>query len=571
MLVRGGFIRQTHAGMFQFLPLGLRILEKLERLLDKHMTKLGASKVSLSTFSSEDLWRRSGRLSGDRSELWSLEDRKGMKFLLSPTHEEEITSLVADAVHSYKDLPLRLYQITRKYRDERRPRQGLLRTREFLMKDLYTFDATKDAALQTYETVRKAYEAFFDEFKIEYSTAEADSGSIGGDLSHEYHILSSKGEDRVISCTSCSYTANEEVARSGRMKLLSSISPLVRDPGISLENGFQPLLDGREDLRTFSGISRDRKTLYQAVIPTQVLYGPMNETRATRMNLNAVRSVFGDIDLSVGDGRNGGSALAAPAAKWKYALDYRLSQEFIKSWNDLLASDTSNHNNPIMVADLVEIETGDQCSNCGSGTLIVQSAVELGHTFYLGTKYSEPLGARVLSEVVPLKTQTMTPVGSSDSKLETANATMTPMEMGCHGIGVSRMIAAIADSLADERGLNWPRAMAPFEVVVIPARGNEQDAEGVMDLLTNAQRDSQPPLASQISQSIDAILDDRAKEIGWKLKDADLIGYPIIVVLGRSWKKEKQMCEIQCRRLGVKEYVLVEDLKSSTEFLLAQL
>ncbi|MCJ1327491.1 hypothetical protein MMC10_004160 [Thelotrema lepadinum] len=413
LLVRGGFLRQSHAGIFQLLPLGLRIQDKVERLLDKHMRKLGASKISLSSLSSEDSWRKSGRLQDGRSELFQVEDRKGSQFLLAPTHEEDITTLVGGLVQSYKDLPLRLYQIGRKYRDEPRPRQGLLRTREFVMKDLYTFDVSKNQALSTYETVRAAYYAFFDEFKVPYLVADADSGSIGGDISHEYHIASAKGEDSVYTCTSCGFVVNEE--------------KLVDDSSLNKEDG------------TCS------------------------------------------------------------------------------------------------------------CPKCSSMMKSV-TTIELGHTFYLGTKYSKPLGAHVEAKA----SETVTVGDASKDRQVTAS---TPIEMGCHGIGVSRLIAGMTNVLSDGKGLNWPRVIAPFETIIISSSSTEKPATDLLD---------------QLSHSADTVLDDRDQSLIWKMKDADLIGYPVLVILGRAWAKEGK-CEVQCRRLGVREDVAPEILPGFVHSLLDKL
>ncbi|MCJ1227792.1 hypothetical protein MMC12_004451 [Toensbergia leucococca] len=316
--------------------------------------------------------------------------------------------------------------IARKYRDEPRPRQGLLRTREFLMKDLYTFDATPEKALQTYETVRRAYSAFFDEFKIPYLTAEADSGEIGGSLSHEYHFPTPKGEDNIITCNSCSYAINEELVKN----------------------------------------------------------------------------------------------------------------------------------------------TDSKCPKCDGGSLVIQTAAELGHTFYLGTKYSEPLEASVAPDFssgpTPSPNSHAHSENSSDEASKTQQSNRSIMQMGCYGIGVSRIIAAVADSLADAKGLNWPRIMAPFETVIVPGKGFESDAAALWDLLACA---NQP---SGNVGSIDAILDDRDKDMVWKLKDADLIGYPIIVVLGRSWRQGRR-CEVQCRRLGAVSEVPVEGLRDTVMSLLDRL
>jgi prolyl-tRNA synthetase len=579
LLIRAGFIRQAHSGLFQFLPLGLRVQNKLESLLDHHMTQLGASKVSLSTFSSEELWRRSGRLSGDRSELFQLEDRKGARFLLAPTHEEEITSVVADAVHSYKDLPLRLYQITRKYRDEPRPRQGLLRTKEFLMKDLYTFDATKEAALQTYETVRRAYSAFFAEFKIPFLTAEADSGSIGGNLSHEYHILTAKGEDSVISCTSCGYVANEEVAKRGiaheedgmtldQMNFTYDIRPhhgSVTCPSTQA-------IAGVKGWNVWTGRSRNGQTLYQAIFPTTITQGNAGTTRRTKINQNVLKWVFPDVDFGNQDPVN---STSTGYSQVKWALDYRLANhKLIDMWRvaDSQVVDELDGDRPELfiypTIDLVDIETGDKCQHCKSGTLRVQTAVELGHTFYLGTKYSEPLGARVAGEKPKIARDASTDAGKLKDASSIADGT-GPIEMGCHGIGVSRMIAAVADVLADDRGLNWPRVMAPFEAVIIPAKGLESDAVDVFDILIRGELGSATSSESSGS-GVDVILDDRQKDMGWKLNDADLIGYPVIVVLGKAWKRER-MCEVQCRRLSVKQDVPLDRLRRFIASLLAQL
>lgn len=295
---------------------------------------------------------------------------------------------MANAVQSYKDLPLRLYQVSRKYRDEARPRQGLLRGREFVMKDLYTFDVTDEEARETYEAVRAAYAAFFDELHLPYIMAGADSGNMGGSLSHEYHFPSEIGEDTVIRCPSCDFTVNEEI-----------------------------------------------------------------------------RVAHPDQDPKV-------------------------------------------------------------CPSCLQRSLEHHRAIEIGHTFHLGTRYSVPLDATVLD----------------------ANNETTPIFMGCHGIGVTRLIGAVASLLADSKGLSWPLAIAPFGVVIVATTGSQMASAGdlcsVYDQLT--------------ATGLDAAIDDRQRSVGWRLKDADLVGYPFIVVLGSQWGS--QMVELQCRRLGIKEHVHVDQL-----------
>ncbi|KAF2704511.1 prolyl-tRNA synthetase [Pleomassaria siparia CBS 279.74] len=404
LLVQAGFLRQTHSGIFHLLPLGLRVQNKLESLIDKHMSSLGASKLSLSSITTEALWKKSGRLNLN-TELFNIGSKDQISdFLLSPTHEEEITSLVSGMVKSYKDVPLRLYQVGRKYRNELRPRGGLLRAREFMMKDLYTFDYSSELALETYQEVRAAYNNLFDELKVPYLVADADSGNMGGKLSHEYHFASPKGEDDVWKCNTCEFVVNDELVEKG-------------------------------------------------------------------------------------------------------------------------------------------VEDGDICPRCppNTGHLTVRKAIEVAHTFHLGTRYSEPLGALVTTPKDPRP---------------------QPLHMGCHGIGVSRLIGAVASILSDSKGLNWPRAIAPFEVIIIGADSNMDMGEAQFNHLS---------VSDETGEPLDVAWDDRPiKSMGWKLRDADLIGYPVILVLGRAWK-ERGAIEVQCRRLGIKKEVDMASLKKEVTALLDQL
>ncbi|KAG5932564.1 hypothetical protein E4U53_001266 [Claviceps sorghi] len=544
-LVRAGFLRQAQSGIFQLLPLGLRVQNKVEALLDKHMASIGASKLSLSTLTSEELWRRSGRFDQVSSELFRLSDRKQFPMMLSPTHEEEITSLVASTINSYKDLPLRLYQTTRKYRDEMRPRHGLLRSREFVMKDLYTFDTSFTSAVKTYREVAEAYRAFFADLKIPVLVAEASSGDMGGSHSHEYHLPNPIGEDTVISCDSCDYTANDEVATARKLSPSDSSMP---------NQGTQV-----HDISVWRGITKDRKSLINAWYPAKG-----KADRTTEINIHAVKQVVADLDTSIDDSvKAWGETLSASTnhtsgsdIKVINIVDMRLAS----SYNELANADKlpivpaaeqvaktivsqpppiTSHNGQAL--DLLRLMEGDGCPRCETGQLRVQKALELGHTFYLGTRYSEPLA---LSVTLP---------GSKEP---------IPVEMGCYGIGVSRIFGAVAEHKADERGLQWPRAIAPFEVVVIPTSA-----------VTDATLDFYDGLTAQSASgghSFDAVLDDRKETFGWKMQDADLIGYPVIIVLGKAWR-DKGICEVQCRSLSFKENILVEDLAPRLASVLARL
>ncbi len=417
---------------------------KLEALIDKHMQSIGASKLSLSSITTEALWRQSGRFS-DNPELLQVKDRRESGFLLSPTHEEEITALVASLVHSYKDLPLRLYQIGRKYRDERRPRQGLLRAKEFLMKDLYTFDESSESALKTYEAVRQAYNNLFTELRLPFQTVEADSGNMGGKLSHEYHYISPKGEDALWLCNSCDYAANEEVVKKGTRGSAAT------------EN----------DSVIFEGISKDHKTAIRIHVPRKDLMEVGKQQTwyqiASYVNMHAVKQALPkDVEIATGIESDTLSDLLPRVPKTIDIYDRTLSSQSATA------------------IDLTAIHPNDPCPRCDNGSLRVQKAIEVGHTFHLGTRYSEPLNALV---AVP------------DS------ATKQPMQMGCHGIGVSRIIGAVASLLADDRGLNWPRAIAPYEAIILSSpQTSEEDAVEVYDAL---------------KERVDLILDDRpVKSLG---------------------------------------------------------
>ncbi|OAA39671.1 prolyl-tRNA synthetase [Metarhizium rileyi] len=504
------------------------------------MAATGASRLSLSTITSEELWRRSGRLDRVSSELFRLTDRKQTPMMLSPTHEEEITTLVASTLKSYRDLPLRLYQTTRKYRDEMRPRHGLLRSREFIMKDLYTFDTSFQSAINTYKDVSQAYRAFFADMKIPIMVAEASSGDMGGDYSHEYHLANPIGEDTVISCDSCGYTANDEVATAR--------------PSACSHQASAPQTITQESIRVWRGVTRDCTTLVNAWYPTQTSQGADSE-----INLHAIKKIIPELDTSINN----------PVRSWEDAatirnegknrqrqiinvVDFRLDPTFHQVREGLsLVPDSTPHTEKISQSDvtrseegerlnLLRLVEGDGCPRCEPGSLRIHRALELGHTFYLGARYSTPF------ELLVTLPNSEAPV---------------PVEMGCYGIGVSRIFGAVAEHKADAQGLNWPRAIAPFEVVVIPTSGVDSKALELYDKLTSW---------SSSGPGFDAVLDDRKESFGWKMQDADLIGYPVTIVLGKAWR-EKDMCEVQCRSLSSKENVAAEHLPTHLNELLSQL
>ncbi len=555
LLVRAGFVRQAYAGIYHFLPLGLRVLEKLERLVDKHMRSVGASKVSLSSLSSQKLWERSGRLEHG-SELLKLEDGKRVKWLLTPTHEEEITILVQKSVSTPGDLPVRLYQVGRKYRDEKRPRGGLLRGKEFIMKDLYTFDSTVEDAHKTYHQVREAYTSFFGDLRIPFVEARADSGNMGGKLSHEYHLPNAAGEDTIIACSQCDHSKNEEFVPPVSTKF----EPLDLDHTRSIESS------SSAPVRRHFYVSKDRKALVVVRIPSV-----KDDQKASRsmVNTHVVKAIMsGEAEINTGIEED--AALkefsekqhqdSAPGTLYyisdKATDEASLEHQAISDWKTLdlppgrtfvVKSATVDQNPSEEGASLLRAQDGDMCPQCKSASITVRQAIEVGHTFHLGTRYSRDFDFKVPLAKAP---------SESDQR--------PFVEMGCHGIGVSRLIAATAACLSENDRLRWPRVIAPFEVVLITKLGavyweSQATAHAIYDALQD----------SEAGEVVDVLLDDRPTGVGYKIYDAIYIGYPIRVILAKALARGK--VEILCDALSVKEDVDVKEAAGFIRGLLARL
>ncbi|ELQ44190.1 hypothetical protein ACKVWC_006939 [Pyricularia oryzae] len=591
-LVRAGYLRQANAGIFHLMPLGYRVQDKIMKLIEKHMQSIGASRLALATLSSPGIWAKSGRFEKAMTELFLMTDRKGKGLLLSPTHEEEITTLVKHTLSSYKQLPARLYQITPKFRDEMRPRKGLLRGREFMMKDLYTFDLSVNTALQTYEQVRAAYDRIFSELRLPVMVAEASSGDIGGDLSHEYHLPTSEGEDDVISCSRCHYMANTEVAVS-KLQPHNNPKPDAEQPN--------------QDVSVWRAITRDKMTLVNVWYPESseiklaTCGRPSAEKWAEVVNFHAVKRIAPDLDANVENvevawwnsvlahGSKSGSVEKADDKKPLKVINLvdgrLLLNEDKQKLQDAMEISTlpfakeayakfdlsqvttiteSKDGEPL---NLIKIRDGDACPKCDSGTLSVRKATELGHTFHLGDRYSEPMGLTVKLPNTSQAESGSNTVSDEEGQIYSFSSKRqgeVNVQMGCHGIGVSRIIAAVAEHFGDSRGLNWPRAIAPYEVAII-TKNSLGDAESIYDLLSEG-----GAIATPAFPKPDLVLDDRDKTLPWKLKDADLVGYPVVVVLGKAWVESKQ-CEVQCRQLSFKELVALDNLPGVVGKLLGQL
>lgn len=386
------------------------------------------------------------------------------------------------------------------------------------MKDLYTFDISHQAAIESYRQVAAAYKAVFDKLKLPIIVAEASSGDMGGDHSHEYHLAHAIGSDTVLTCDSCNYAANDEVAVS-RPRKPSSI-------------------EASGDVHVWQGVTKDRKTLVKAWYR-----GGSEDGSSRQINIHAVKSLVPDLDGSITSQEVSGVTDDSQPERVLNLIDSSLSstdqldapEEQDIQQSTISKQEDDSHLNLLTLAD------GDGCPRCETGALKTHRALELGHTFYLGTRYSKPLNARVTLPQAPKE-----PV---------------ELEMGCYGIGVSRIFAAVAEHMVDEKGLNWPRAIAPFEIVVIPTSGATEDVLNFYDQFAESNGQG---------SRLDAVLDDRNQSFGRKMQDAETTGYPVMIVLGKQWKAEG-LVEVQSRRLGIKEKVSVQDITPYLQDLLSKL
>ncbi|RIA98654.1 hypothetical protein C1645_731547 [Glomus cerebriforme] len=503
LMFRAGLIRRSSSGIYSLLPLALRSLNKIEKIIDLEMTNINAQKISLSILLSSNAWKRTGRWNSAGSELFRLKDRKESEFCLAPTHEEEITQLVGHEVISYRQLPLRLYQIGRKYRDEMRPRYGLLRGREFIMKDLYTFDTSEEAALKTYEEVLIAYRNIFDKIGIPFVIADADSGNIGGTKSHEFHFLSQVGEDLVLMCPHCGYSANEERAHGLIPSTKQAENEINQKPtfnfGISENNRLIiSILGFGHVLNIFKLKAANSENSFETIQIGKDIKDILNNNSYNGIDIyvdNTFQTNLTDLE----------SFLSNPL------FDENISK-VIQSNKHLIR---------IHHGDFHNASPGDGCPICSTSSipnstnnfypLTGHHAIEVGHTFLLGTKYSEPLKATFAPE---------TPQNMGELK---------PIQMGCYGIGISRMLAAIIESSHDDYGIIWPSSVAPYKVCIIPNSDEpiiQQATRNLFDLLTSMDHE----LNGEV------LIDDRTNlSLGYRIKDSELVGYPWMMVLGKRF------------------------------------
>ncbi len=525
LMLRAGMIRKVAAGIYNYLPLGLRSLRKVERIIREEMDRAGALEILMPMVVPAELWQESGRWQHYGKELLRLKDRKEADFCLGPTHEEVVTDIVRREIRSYRQLPLNLYQIQTKFRDEIRPRFGLMRGREFLMKDAYSFDLDAGGVDRAYEKMYQAYCRIFERCGLNFRAVEADTGSIGGTSSHEFMVLADSGEDAIVSCNRCQYAANVEKAE------IRPPSGSAAASGAPLNKVLTPARRTIEEVALFLETTPDRlvKTLLLQTDAGEVvavlLRGDreLNEIKLCRLlGCNGVELVPEETVLKVTGAPSG---FAGPVGlDLRILADHEVGRmaDFIAGANEKDTHFTGvNPGRDFSVAqfaDLREAVAGDPCPRC-EGQLESWRGIEVGHVFKLGTKYAEALHATVLDE-------------RGEERV---------LHMGCYGIGVGRTVAAAIEQNHDANGIIFPMPIAPFEVLVTMVNPKEAEVHAAATSLYE----------ELLSLGVEALLDDRDERPGSKFKDGDLIGIPLRVTVGSRGLKEG-MLELQDRRSGEK-------------------
>ena len=524
LLLRASMIKKLTSGVYTYLPLGYKALKKVENIVREEMDRAGAQEILMPVLQPAELWKESGRWEVMGPLMMKLQDRNKRDFVLGPTHEEVITDLIRNEISSYKSLPLNLYQIQTKFRDEIRPRFGLMRGREFVMKDAYSFHTSQESLDEEFLNMRDAYSRIFSRCGLKFRPVEADSGAIGGSGSQEFHVLAESGEDEIIYCDSCEYAANVETATS-------KVEPAPVEELKAAELIDTPNVSKIDDIVNYLNIpySKTVKAMMYRDMGTDQVY--MVLIRGDyEVNETKLRNVINAVDVT----------LLTDEELVKHGLikgfigPYGIELKDIKIIADEEVTKINNHTaggNKLdthyinvnygkdytadIVADVKTVKPGETCPRCG-GKLHSARGIEVGHIFKLGTKYSQALNATYLDD-------------KGESKV---------MIMGCYGIGVSRTLASAIEQNNDEFGIIWPSALAPYVVDVIPANIKNEDQVKVAEEIYNA----------LLADGIDSMIDDRDERPGFKFKDADLIGFPFKVVSGK--KAGEGIVELKIRRTG---------------------
>lgn len=542
LLLRAGFIRRAAGGVYSYLPLALRVLKKIEQIVREEMDAKGGQEILMPIVQPAELWQNSGRWEVYGDEMFRLKDRHNRDFCLGPTHEEMITTLVNADVRSYRQLPLLVYQIQNKYRDEVRPRFGLMRGREFIMKDLYSFDCDQEGLDISYNKMYDAYSKIFTRCGLEYRAVEADSGAIGGSGSHEFMVLANTGEAEIVYCISCDFAANTEKAELhpiaiANEDLLSlekvktpdsnTIEALVKYLQIPIEKTVKAVAYSSEKGLILAFVRGDHEVNEIKVLNA---CGVINLTMASEQDLQKANITAGYIGVFK-----------------KADVTIVVDTSVMNMHNFVCGADEKEHHcinvnperdfTPDIITDIRMIQITDPCPRCGS-KIEKARGIEVGQVFKLQTKYSEKLSATFLDE----------------------NGREKPMVMGCYGIGVSRTMAASIEQNFDENGIIWPLAIAPYHVVVVPVNVKSQEHVDLAEKLYNDFN----------AQNIETVLDDRNERAGVKFKDADLIGYPVRITVGNK-AIEENLLEVTIRKTKEVLFIKVEDIHTKLKEILSNL
>ena len=522
LMLRAGMIRKAAGGIYTYLPLAWRTLKKIEAIVREEMDAAGGQEIAMPILQPSEIWKETGRWTVYGEEMFRLNDRHDREFCLGPTHEELVTALVRDEVRSYKQLPLLLYQIQNKYRDEIRPRFGLMRGREFIMKDLYSFDKDEEGLQVSYQKMFDAYSRIFTRCGLRFRPVEADNGAIGGAHSHEFTVLAEAGESNIVYCEACDYAASDEKAELEKIEAAKEdLHPLekVSTPGahtielvaaaldVPVEKTIKAVAYQNEKEEVVLAFVRGDHAVNE--VKLQNVTGALTLRMADDAAIRAVGSAPGF--MSPIGLREGTTIVVDATVMAMYNAVAGANEADVHYVNVTPMRDFKD----VTVADIRLVEAGDPCPRCGA-PLRMTRGIEAGQVFTLGTKYSEAL----------------------------ENGKEKPLVMGCYGIGVSRTMAAAIEQSNDADGIIWPRAIAPFEVVVVPVNAKVPEQFALAEKLYTEMK----------AAGIDVLLDDRRERAGVKFKDADLIGYPLRVTVGPKAIEEDKV-EVRVRRTGeVKEF-----------------
>jgi len=529
LMVKSCMVERVASGIYDFLPLGFRVLKKIEDIIRREMLSIGAQEVLLPALHPSELWKITGRWDDYGEELFKLTDRHNRTLCLGPTHEEIITTLVKAKINSYRQLPFMLFQIQTKFRDEPRPRFGIIRCREFIMKDLYSFHADEDSLNDGYYKVYYAYKNIFDAIGANYKIVEAASGPIGGDVSHEFVIIAESGEDEIAYCSSCSYSATTEMA---------DYNPVIvedNESELPLEKIHTPGLKSVEEVSEYLNIPPS-KLIKTIIIKADGRNVALMVRGDSEVNLNKVEKLLNAREISLLEDTEGSLPLGFVGPVGLENIEIIADPEVKGIKNGVVGANIQDYHykNVNIGRDFIpdrfypirKVKDRDLCPRCGK-ELVVSKGIEAGHIFKLGTKYSEPIGAMF-----------QTPTGE-----------LKPVIMGCYGIGVSRLVAASIEQNNDRNGIIWPRNIAPYDIYILPTDWANESIRNFAETLYK----------KLLERGYEVILDDRDERAGTKFVDADLLGIPLRITIGNKFVKS-DIVEIKERKSSEVEEIPSEEL-----------